>query len=436
MHPLLRPLYAGTMALATTMAPLVATAVPRSRNKLLRTFRARRGVVERWEHMAAERRDRTRPLAWIHAPSVGEGLQARPVAHALREAHPEFQLAYSWFSPSAETFSRSIGAEMGDYLPFDTADAVDRLLTALAPSVLVFAKLDIWPTLVERAAARGVPVVLTSGTVAPGSGRRGALARAALHDAYRALGAVGAIDQANGERLVELGVRREVLQIMGDTRFDQVWTRAQGVDLEAGLLRALRSSRPTLVAGSTWPADEAVLLPAWERVRTTRSGVRLIIAPHEPTAAHNTPIIAWAAARGLTLSTLSAMEHHEATDTADVILVDRMGVLGDLYALADVAFVGGGFHAAGLHSVIEPAAYGVPVLFGPGHDMSREAGLLLAAGGAETHATAESMATALLRWLQRDAGQSAGVRARALVEAERGATARAVAIIEGVSAAR
>ena len=429
MHPLLRPFYAGSATLATAMAALA----PESTHKLARTFRARRDLIARWEQLAARHRDPSRPLVWMHAPSVGEGLQARPVAHALRAQRPDIQLAYSWFSPSAEAFAPSVGADLADYLPFDTASAADRLLTALHPSVLLFAKLDLWPVLVERAAARAVPVVMVSGTVAPGSGRRSAVARALTHDAYAALSAVGAIDAANGERLIELGVRREVLQVTGDTRFDQVWERAQRVDHQSALLRALRSDRPTLVAGSTWPADEAVLLPAWTQIRTAIPDARLIIAPHEPTSAHLAPILSWAASNGLRVSTLSALEH-QAKDTAapavDVVVVDRVGVLGDIYAIADVAFVGGGFHAAGLHSVIEPASHAVPVLFGPRNDMSREAGLLLAAEAASAPANSTELAALLQEWLRNaDVRRSAGERARYVVETERGATARAVTML-------
>ena len=411
-------------------------------NKLVRTLRARRGVVERWEALAAQHRDVSRPLVWMHAPSVGEGLQARPVAHALRAQYPSMQLAYSWFSPSAERFASSIGADFSDYLPFDTRDAADRLLQALKPSALVFAKLDIWPTLVERAAAHGVPVVLLSGTVAPGSGRRGRFARALLHDAYRALDAVGAIDTANGERLVELGVRREVLHITGDTRFDQVWARAQQVDRASPLLRLLASDRPTLVAGSTWPADEAVLLPMWEALHAQMPSARLIIAPHEPTPDHLKPIGQWARDAALRAVTLGDIERDIERDGgddatrgahADVVIVDRVGVLGDLYALADVAFVGGGFHAAGLHSVIEPAAFGTPVLFGPGHDMSREAGLLLGADGAKA-GDREELQSTLREWFTVPAVRNhAGMQARHLVEQELGATRRSMELVIGAS---
>ena len=122
---------------------------------------------------------------------------------------------------------------------------------------------------------------------------------------------------------------------------------------------------------------------------------------------------------------------HPLARNADLIIVDRVGVLGDLYALADMAFVGGGFHGAGLHSVLEPAAFGVPVVFGPRIDNSREAGLLELEGGGASAADADALAAILTRWtLDAVARTDAGHRARALVERGRGATEKSVALIE------
>jgi 3-deoxy-D-manno-octulosonic-acid transferase len=224
-----------------------------------------------------------------------------------------------------------------------------------------------------------------------------------------------------------------VVQVTGDTRFDQVWARAEGVDRSSPLLRRLISDRPTLVAGSTWPSDEAVLLPAWQSVREAVPTARLMVAPHEPTATHVAPLVSWARGAGLRVATLAEAERADTPCDADVLVVDRVGVLGDLYALASAAFVGGGFHRAGLHSVIEPAAFGVPVAFGPGHHMSREAGLLLATGGGVTVRDAATLAAELRTWLTDVAARErAGVQARTFVQAEVGATARSVALIEGL----
>ena len=155
--------------------------------------------------------------------------------------------------------------------------------------------------------------------------------------------------------------------------------------------------------------------------------MRTIIAPHEPTRAHLSPIAGWASTAGLSTATLG----ESGADSADVVIVDRVGVLGELYALADIAFVGGGFHAAGLHSVLEPAAYGAPVVFGPRHLASRDAGLLLAAGGARSVRDHDEIARVLRDWLDDPESRlAAGIAARRVVDANAGATARSVALVE------
>jgi 3-deoxy-D-manno-octulosonic-acid transferase len=337
------------------------------------------------------------------------------------------QLAYTHFSPSAESFASGLKVDFRDYLPFDTAPAVGQALDALRPTALVFAKLDVWPRLVMSAEARGVAVGMVSATLPASSSRRSGAAAAFLRDAYGRLAAVGAIDADDAGRLVDLGVRPGAIEVTGDTRYDQVWSRAASVDRQAPLLATLASDRPTLVAGSTWAADEAQLLAAWLDVRTRHPGVRLVIAPHEPTPAHLDPIERWAKDHGLILARLGAT----GAATAEVVLVDRVGVLGELYALADVAFVGGGFHRAGLHSVLEPAAYGAPVLFGPYHAGSRDAGLLIAAGGAFAAADAGALSVKLGELLGSAADrQAAGSRAIEVVRAGLGAAERSYALIE------
>jgi 3-deoxy-D-manno-octulosonic-acid transferase len=445
-------------AAITTLADALAAVAPDGDGKVVRSLRARRGLIARIQSRARQVRDPSRPLIWFHAPSVGEGLQARPVLHALRDAHPTWQFAYTFFSPSAERFAESLAADFTEYLPFDRARHADALLDAWQPSILVFSKLDVWPVLVARAAARGIPVVLISATVADGSGRLGWWSRQLLGDAYSALTSVGAIDSAHAERLVSLGVSRDAIGITGDTRFDQVWARANASARPSSLLARLASTAPTLVAGSTWPADEAVLLRAWTAIHanttqrmatagsatvgsaTTRT-VRLVIAPHEPTPAHCATIERWAQQSSLHLRRLSDIEadlrtapHHAQADApadnVDVVLVDRTGVLGDLYALADIAFVGGGFHSAGLHSVIEAAAFGVPALFGPQHHMSREAQLLLSAGAAYAVRNASELQARIEAWLSDGARrEEAGAAARDVVVREGGATERSAALI-------
>jgi 3-deoxy-D-manno-octulosonic-acid transferase len=411
--------YEGAARLARALAALA----PASEHKLVAAFAARRGVLARF---AAFPRVSSHPLLWMHAPSVGEGLQARPVLELVRARRPAVQLAYTYFSPSARRFAGALDVDFHDVLPFDVSADMRAALAALAPTALVFSKLDVWPTLAREASRRGTRLGMVSATLAAASSRRSGLAGSLLRDAYARLDRVGAVSTQDADRLVALGVPPRVVSVTGDTRYDQVWARAQRVDRASALLAPLADGRLTLVAGSTWPADEAVLLPAWARVAATVPGARLIVAPHEPTASHLAPIERWAAGAGLRAARLGA----PAAPEADVVVVDRVGVLGDLYALADVAYVGGAFHAAGLHSVLEPAAFGAPVLFGPRHGGARDARLLIDADAALAVDDAASLERALVHWLATPADRTAAGRAaREVVHAGLGAAERSYALV-------
>lgn len=420
MNSLLRIPYAA----AWTAVREIASRVPAGESKWRRVLSGRAGLLERYEKWAAARRDTRRSLLWIHAPSVGEGLQALPVLQLVRARRPEIQIAYTFFSPSAEEFAMKLGADFTDYLPFDTPGDAARAIAALNPSALVYGKLDIWPVITETAAARGVRLGVISATIPAGSQRTGFFGRELLGDAYRSLDLVGAISAADAERFESHGIPRERIRVTGDTRYDQVWERAKR---SAGLpvVRSLRSERPTLVAGSTWPSDERRLLPAWRDVAREIGKARLIIAPHEISETHVRALLAWARAAGF-----SAERIDSASPDTDVIVVDRIGILGDLYADGHAAFVGGGFHGAGLHSVLEPAAFGLPVLFGPRHSRNPDAGPLAAAGGGIEVGDRSAIAENLVRVLGSPAErEAAGEKARSFVKAGLGAAERSFELV-------
>src|SRR5919204_123706 len=205
-------LYAGVVKLVG----VVSAVIPPSATKTSIALRARRDIRKRYAAWSAEHRDASRGLLWMHAPSVGEGLQARPVLSLMRARHSDVQLAYTFFSPSAEEFSRTLDVDFRDYLPFDSAREMRAALDALQPRALVFSKLDVWPELVRQTSRRHIPIGMISATLAAASGRRSRAANLLLGDAYERLDAVGVIDQADADRLIELGVRREVVEVTGD----------------------------------------------------------------------------------------------------------------------------------------------------------------------------------------------------------------------------
>jgi len=419
--------------LSVNLAARTARLAARFDKKLARGLDGRRGLTARLAAWAAAHRDPRRPLVWMHASSVGEGLQAKPVLETLRAEQPEWQLAFTFFSPSAERLAKNLPVDVADYLPLDRPGDVGAVLDALQPAALVFSKLDVWPELTLAAARRGIKLGLISATVAPHSSRLRWPTRTWSQPAYRALDRVGAISDEDGERLELLGARAEAIAVTGDTRYDSVAERAERLDrAREPFLRLgeVPDSTFTIVAGSTWPSDEAVLLPAFADLLVQLPTARLLLAPHEPNPDH----LAGIAHRLQDLKLprpvrLSQLEHAK---PGPVIVVDRVGILADLYAIADAAFVGGGFHRAGLHSVLEPAVFGVPIAFGPHWEMSRDAGLLLERGGAVA-LPADARHPLHSQWLvwHHDAAarRKAGQASKRVVAEGRGAAERTTALV-------
>lgn len=416
-------------------APLLRVAAP-FHAKVARGLAGRRGAVAALSSWASASRDDARPLVWVHAPSVGEGLMAQAIIGALREAAPEVQIAFTHFSPSAERIATRVGADVAGYLPWDVTGEVRRALSALRPAAIAFVRTEIWPVLAREAKARGASVALVNAVLSEGSSRLGAGSRYLLGPGYARLDAVGAVAEADAGRFPLLGVEPGRVRVTGDARFDQVWSRVRGLgDEEARLrnplLRRLRDEAVvTVVAGSTWPTDEERLIPAFARARE-EVALRLVVAPHEPDASHLAGLERRLDAAGLAHARLAAVEAGSGP-LPEVVVVDRVGVLADLYAIGELAYVGGGFHSAGLHSVVEPAALGVPVLFGPRHGNAREAGELAWAGGGSIVRDARGLAEALVT-LARDAEarSEAGALARRFVQSRLGgAKANAALVLE------
>lgn len=396
----------------TVARPVLAAAAPFNR-KVRKGLEGRRVALDRLAEWSRSARDMERPLIWFHAPSVGEGLMAQAIVRALRAARPDAQVAFTHFSPSAERLARRLGADVHAYLPWDVRADMRAALDALRPSAIAFIRTEVWPVLTREARERDVRLALINAVLPEGSSRTGTSARYMLAPVYRRLDAIGAVSKGHADRYQALfGVHPDRVHATGDARFDQVWERAESLglrswraeidvngrsweivegkpeDWEQGrpanrrpFFRLFRDPKATVViAGSTWPADERVLVPAFAAAARNRP-FRFIVAPHEPTEAHLSGLERRLDRHGLSHARLAALETGGGP-LPEVVVVERVGVLAELYAVASVAYVGGGFHNAGLHSVVEPAALGIPTMIGPGHAGVREAGELVAAGGA------------------------------------------------------
>lgn len=375
-------LFAYRLALSGIRA--LAPVLSRGESKLARHLRGRGTAHRVLTSWSTRFRDADRPLVWFHAPSVGEGRQAEAVMKALRRTRPELQTVFTYFSPSAESLGREIDADVATYLPWDLRGPVSEVLDGLRPDVVAFTKTEVWPVLAGACRERGIPTVLIAASVPPSAGRRRWLARRLLRRAWEGLAAAVAIGPNDAEGLRSLGVHPDRIHLMGDPGLDSALERTAPATEHAPWLTLVSDEgRPTWIAGSTWPEDEAVVLPALEIVCRAEPRALLILVPHEPEPHRVEALRVRCSDLGRQAVTLAEAEAVGTLAGADVLLVDRVGPLATLYSVSDVAYVGGGFGQRGLHSVLEPAAAACALLFGPLHHGAYAAAELLEAGGAK-----------------------------------------------------
>ena len=369
---------------------------------------------------------RALPTLWFHATSVGEFEQARPLIAAL---HSSYRIVVTRFSPSVQrAMTRHPQVDASITLPLDSRRNVADLLEMIRPRALIFSKFDVWPNCVWEASRRGVPVALIAGTMHSGSRRLRPIARGLLRQVHRHFSVQCAVTEEDAARLRTLSPADAPIIVTGDTRFDQVFARAESSSTELALSRDDWSGF-TLVAGSTYEQDERVLIPAFKALREAVPDARLILVPHEPTAEHLDASDASLRTAGLTCIRYSDADAGVRVDGVDVVLVDRVGVLAALYRLGSVAFVGGSFRAR-VHNVMEPAALSKPVIVGPLMDNSPECYGLLRCGGALRVPDEASLSAALID-LARGEGRVSemGATGRAYIVENLGASERTLAAL-------
>lgn len=389
----------------------------------------RRGVESRWEAAAARTAGR-RPRIWVHASSAGETLQARPLVEGIRAGQPGAAIFFSFFSTSAKRLAAAWDApDATDYLPFDWPRPVRRVVKAIAPDALVLVSAELWPNLIWTAAERGAALAQVCCRVAGGSRRLDRPLGALTRRLYRDFRAIAAVSEEDAALLRQAGVPMDRVAATGDTRVDATLARLEASAGEPLSWRPFPDADPVVVAGSTWPADEAVVLEAVARLRERFPGLVLVLAPHEPTPEALESATRRARAHGLAVERIGdhAGERGQpaghAPETA-VVLIDRVGVLNRLYGVADVAYVGGGFGGA-VHNTLEPAAHGVPIAVGPNHGSPHEVEEMRRAGGLVPVRGTTDLVTLWERWLSdATARDRAGSAARSFLDRQAGATER------------
>ena len=344
----------------------------RAGRKIRSGIAGRRNTFEQL-HRRLREFDRLRPRLWIHAASMGECEQAQPILRELHARFPEVVRVLTIFSPSADSHvsRQTLPTELVCYLPIDSLKNVRRFFEIVDPVAGVIIRHDFWPNFLWQARRRGVFLLLADASISVNANtrRHKPVVRQFYREMLSNINLICAVSESATNSLNDIVRHRERLRIIGDTRFDQVLFRARNAGGGDLLPATWTKKSSTLVAGSTWPSDEAVLIPAFAAVCREISGARMILVPHEPTEQHLLASEELIGRNGLTCVRFSRAK---GSAPAPVLLVDRVGILAEIYAAGQAAFVGGAF-GPGVHNVLEAAAHGLPVLFGPRMHNSAEA---------------------------------------------------------------
>ena len=374
------------------------------------------------------------PSIWIHAVSVGEVLTARSLLHDVRRAYPRHRVFVSTTTSTGQQVAQQLDDDVDAvfYAPLDFAPFVTRSLDRLRPDLVMFVDTEIWPNWLRACRRRGVKAVIVNGRLSDQSYRGYRLIRPFMRRVLEDVDRVCAQTEAWGARFVDLGLPVDRLVVTGSLKFDALDVAATGADLHVGdrVLRyfAFTEGRPVLVAASTLDGEDEPVLRAFGRLRAVAPDAALIIAPRHPERAGG--VMSLAARHGFEAVRRSTLEVDSAS-VADVVVLDTVGELPRLFQLATLVFVGGSLVPAGGHNILEPAVFAKPIVFGPSMSNFAEIAALFVEKTAAVQVTSsrdlEETLVALLADPVRQAGL--GAAARALVEANRGARGRHLAVL-------
>ena len=400
-------LYSFAVSVAKAMTPVVA------KSTKTKAFVAGRKAL--WTQLKGI--PQNKKVVWMHCASLGEYEQGLPVLTALKNNHPEYFYLVTFFSPSGYEVRKNHGiADLVTYLPWDTKADVKRFVALVNPVMALLVKYEFWPNLIRELQRKEVPLYLISGLFRqnqrffkPWGNSQRKLLREFAHFFVQ--------NEASLKLLQSIGVQQ--VSVSGDTRFDRVGAAKEPL----AFMDTFVGARKCIVAGSTWPEDEALLL---EAIRQTPKDWCWLIAPHEMHEAKLNHLMAQ-----LPKGSLRYTQNEEATfDGCPVLVLDTIGMLGRSYPYASLAYVGGGMGTSGLHNILEPAAEGVPIVIGKNYDTFPEAKDLIALGGVISVATAEACSKQLSILQENDAlREEKGSTNKNYVRTNQGATAKTLSLL-------
>ncbi len=358
---------------------------------------------------------------WFHSSSLGEFEQAKPIIAELKRLQSGLKIIVTFFSPSGYEHSRNYQlADVISYIPFDTRANARRFLDLVRPDAAIMVRYDVWPNHVWELSRRGIPTFIANATMRRQTPRRIPLVRAFHRHVYEPIDYILTVSKTDAEAFELFDLHHPKIEAIGDTRFDQVRIRSTEAKRKHIIASPIVEGKHVIVAGSSWPEDEEVLIPAFARLQKSFPQLLLIVVPHEPTIEHIEDLENRLTGVTSTIRFSGVNEYRGER----VIIVDSVGILLSLYAYAHIAYVGGSFKQ-GIHNVLEAAVFGIPVLFGPRHTNSAEPLQLVDHGGAYVVNDVTEMYRAMTNLLENPvARNNSGLLAADFVERNVGATER------------
>ena len=336
-------------------------------NSKIRTgLRGRKRIFENLIIDAASL-NKPKKLIWFHSSSLGEFEQAKPIIEELKKSY-DVNILVTFFSPSGYINSKKYPyADLVSYIPFDTVSNAEKFISLVKPDLAVIMRYDIWPNHIREMKRAGIRMLLVDATMKERSSRKIPLIKSFHKVLFKKITKILTVSETDANGFKGFGCTDEQLKVVGDTRFDRVYQKSLKAKQTHLIKDEVLKGKKVFVAGSTWNADEEIILPVFLKLHKFLGNIMLIIAPHEPTLL-NIENIENEVGRYVETIRFSHLNNYK---DEKVIIIDSIGILSTLYFYADVAFVGGGFKH-NVHNVLEAAVYGIPVLFGPKIENSQE----------------------------------------------------------------
>lgn len=396
--------------------------------QMARYAKYRAGLPQRFGLIPDHLKNIQQPVLWIHAVSVGEVLAISTLVKRLRERHPTHRILISTTTATGNELARSrFGAENVFYFPLDFGFAIAPYLRTLRPEVVILAETEFWPNFLRLASRSGAKIAVVNARISDRSFPRYRRWRSIFHRVLQPVRIFIAQSEEDARRLVAIGAEANRVSMGGNLKFEV--SAPASVEVVHRVRDALADggSHPVIVAGSTVDGEDPLVLAAYEEVRKRFPQAVMILAPRHRERFEQV-------AKLVANSDLTLVRRSEwgggALVPGTVFLLDSIGELASLYAVADIVFVGGSLVQRGGHNILEPAQHGVPIVIGPHYENFRDIIIIFSRAEAVRIVASEELGAEFVRILEGPSGKALGERAAAVLEAQAGATDRTLQAIE------